>query len=210
MNDLTNRFASKVFDLGTMKQRLPKDTYREMLRCIRDGKRLDISVANIVANAMKDWAIEQGATHFTHWFQPMTGITAEKHDGFISPRKRRRRHHHGILRQGAGAGRIGRLVLPVGRAAVHLRGPGLHRLGPHLLRLHQGHGALHPHGVLQLRRRGAGHEDAAAAVHGGHQPPGHPHTEAVRPRGTSRPSPPWARSRSISWWISPWWISGRT
>ena len=85
MNDLTNRFASKVFDLGTMKQRLPKDTYRVMLRCIRDGKRLDVSIANVVANAMKDWAIEQGATHYTHWFQPMTGVTAEKHDSFISP-----------------------------------------------------------------------------------------------------------------------------
>ena len=85
MKDLTSRFACNVFDLGTMKQRLPKDTYREMLRCIRDGKRLDVSIANVVANAMKDWAIEQGATHFTHWFQPMTGITAEKHDSFISP-----------------------------------------------------------------------------------------------------------------------------
>ena len=85
MNDIANRFASKVFNLSTMRQRLPKDTYREMLRCINEGKRLDLSVANIVANAMKDWAIEQGATHFTHWFQPMTGITAEKHDGFISP-----------------------------------------------------------------------------------------------------------------------------
>ena len=85
MSDLTNRFASKVFNLSTMKQRLPKGTYREMLRCINDGQRLDLDTANIVANAMKDWAIEQGATHFTHWFQPMTGITAEKHDGFISP-----------------------------------------------------------------------------------------------------------------------------
>ena len=85
MSDLTGRFGCRVFNLTTMKQRLPKDTYREMLRCIHEGKRLDISVANIVANAMKDWAIEQGATHFTHWFQPMTGITAEKHDGFISP-----------------------------------------------------------------------------------------------------------------------------
>ena len=85
MNDLTNRFGCRVFNLTTMRQRLPKDTYREMLRCIQAGKRLDISTANIVANAMKDWAIEHGATHFTHWFQPMTGITAEKHDGFISP-----------------------------------------------------------------------------------------------------------------------------
>ena len=85
MNDVSSRFAEKVFDLSTMRQRLPKDTYREMLRCIEDGVRLDIGVANIVANAMKDWAIEQGATHFTHWFQPMTGITAEKHDSFIAP-----------------------------------------------------------------------------------------------------------------------------
>ena len=85
MQDVANRFAANVFNLTTMRQRLPKDTYREMLRCIADGKRLDIAVANIVANAMKDWAIEQGATHFTHWFQPMTGITAEKHDSFISP-----------------------------------------------------------------------------------------------------------------------------
>ena len=84
MNDVTNRFAAKVFDLSTMRQRLPKDTFREMLQCIADGKRLDIAVANIVANAMKDWAIEQGATHFTHWFQPMTGITAEKHESFIA------------------------------------------------------------------------------------------------------------------------------
>ena len=85
MKDVSNRFAAKVFNLTTMRQRLPKDTYKEMLRCIADGKRLDIAVANIVANAMKDWAIEQGATHFTHWFQPMTGITADKHDSFISP-----------------------------------------------------------------------------------------------------------------------------
>ena len=85
MKDVANRFATKVFNLTTMRQRLPKDTYKEMLLCISGGKRLDIAVANIVANAMKDWAIEQGATHFTHWFQPMTGITAEKHDSFISP-----------------------------------------------------------------------------------------------------------------------------
>ena len=85
MNDVSTRFAAKVFNLSIMRQRLPRDTYREMLRCINEGKRLDLSVANIVANAMKDWAIEQGVTHFTHWFQPTTGVTAEKHDSFISP-----------------------------------------------------------------------------------------------------------------------------
>ena len=74
-----------VFNDHVMKERLPKETYKAMQKTIRDGRRLDINVATVVANAMKDWAIEKGATHFTHWFQPMTGVTAEKHDSFISP-----------------------------------------------------------------------------------------------------------------------------
>jgi glutamine synthetase len=74
-----------VFGDSTMRERLPKETYKALKKTIQDGNTLDLSVANIVANAMKDWAIEKGATHFTHWFQPMTGITAEKHDSFISP-----------------------------------------------------------------------------------------------------------------------------
>ncbi len=78
-------FGCMVFDDTTMKARLPKETYKAMKKAINDGKRLDIEVANVVASAMKDWAVEKGATHFTHWFQPMTGITAEKHDSFISP-----------------------------------------------------------------------------------------------------------------------------
>lgn len=78
-------FGSNVFDDMTMRARLPKDTYKAMVRTIKDGRSLDLTVANVVANAMKDWAIERGATHYTHWFQPMTGITAEKHDSFISP-----------------------------------------------------------------------------------------------------------------------------
>ena len=68
-----------------MRERLPKDVYKSLRKTIDNGKDLDITVANAVANAMKDWAIEKGATHYTHWFQPMTGITAEKHDSFISP-----------------------------------------------------------------------------------------------------------------------------
>ena len=85
MSHLTEIFASMVFNEGVMKQRLPKDTYQALKETIKLGKQLDIRVANVVANAMKDWAVEKGATHFTHWFQPMTGITAEKHDSFISP-----------------------------------------------------------------------------------------------------------------------------
>ena len=78
-------FASMVFDDAVMQERLPKETYRALKKTAKDGRSLDISIANVVANAMKDWAIEKGATHYTHWFQPMTGVTAEKHDSFISP-----------------------------------------------------------------------------------------------------------------------------
>ncbi len=85
MKSVPEYFGCMVFDDKTMKSRLPKETYKAMKKAIQDNKRLDISVANVVANAMKDWAIEKGATHYTHWFQPMTGITAEKHDSFISP-----------------------------------------------------------------------------------------------------------------------------
>ena len=78
-------FGSMVFNDKVMKDRLPKDAYQALRKTIRLGKRLDRSVADVVANAMKDWAVEKGVTHFTHWFQPMTGVTAEKHDSFISP-----------------------------------------------------------------------------------------------------------------------------
>ncbi len=87
MNNITDCFGTMVFDDTAMRKKLPKETYDAMRRTIKDGKRLDIELANIVAAAMKDWAIEKGATHYTHWFQPMTGITAEKHDSFISPTK---------------------------------------------------------------------------------------------------------------------------
>ncbi|MFI3200704.1 MAG: glutamine synthetase III [Eubacteriales bacterium] len=84
-NKIPQLFGSMVFGDATMKARLPKDTYKELKKTIEQGKHLELDVANIVATAMKDWAIEKGATHFTHWFQPMTGITAEKHDSFINP-----------------------------------------------------------------------------------------------------------------------------
>ncbi len=85
MKEIPEMFGSLVFGDAVMQQRLPKETYKALNRTIAQGRSLDPSVANVVANAMKDWAIEKGATHFTHWFQPMTGVTAEKHDSFISP-----------------------------------------------------------------------------------------------------------------------------
>ena len=84
MANLNSLFGSKVFNDAVMKESLPKETYISLRDTISAGKELDISVANIVANAMKDWAIDNGATHYTHWFQPMTGITAEKHDSFLT------------------------------------------------------------------------------------------------------------------------------
>lgn len=83
MSDAVNLYATMVFDDQCMKSRLPKDTYRKYQATVKEGKRLDRDCAYVIANEMKNWAIEKGATHYTHWFQPMTGITAEKHDAFI-------------------------------------------------------------------------------------------------------------------------------
>ena len=85
MDKVIEIFGSNVFNDTVMKERLPEDTYRILKSTIKEGKGIDSSIADTVAFAMKEWAIEKGATHFTHWFQPLTGITAEKHDSFISP-----------------------------------------------------------------------------------------------------------------------------
>lgn len=85
MNMVTEIYGTNVFNEKVMKERLPKETFKELAKTIQDGKPLNIKIANAVAHAMKVWAIEKGATHYTHWFQPMTGVTAEKHDSFIDP-----------------------------------------------------------------------------------------------------------------------------
>ena len=85
MKQVTDYFGSMVFNDKTMESKLPSDVYKSLKKTIEEGKELDISVANSVATAMKDWAVSLGATHYTHWFQPMTGATAEKHESFISP-----------------------------------------------------------------------------------------------------------------------------
>ncbi len=83
---VSEEYGSLVFTDADMQDRLPKPTYRELRQTIDDGKPLDLDIANEVAHAMKEWALEKGATHFTHWFQPLTGITSEKHDSFINPK----------------------------------------------------------------------------------------------------------------------------
>ena len=85
MKNIKETFGSMVFNDAVMQERLPRSTYKALKTCLASDTPLDIDTANVVANAMKDWAIEKGATHFTHWFQPMTGVTAEKHDSFIAP-----------------------------------------------------------------------------------------------------------------------------
>ncbi len=85
MTNVPQIFGSMVFNDKVMQERLPKTTYKALKKTVENGEQLDISVANVVANAMKDWAVELGCTHYTHWFQPMTGVTAEKHDSFIQP-----------------------------------------------------------------------------------------------------------------------------
>ena len=85
MQSIPEIFGSMVFNDDIMRERLPKEVYKSLTKTIATGRTIDASVADVVANAMKDWAIEKGATHYTHWFQPLTGVTAEKHDSFISP-----------------------------------------------------------------------------------------------------------------------------
>ena len=85
LESINEIFGCMVFDAAAMKERLPKDTYKQVMRTREEGVPLTREVADVVANAMKDWAIEKGVTHFAHWFQPMTGVTAEKHDSFIAP-----------------------------------------------------------------------------------------------------------------------------
>ena len=186
-------FGADVFSRTVMRQRLPKEVYRSLLRTIEQGEPLDPAVADVVAAAMKDWAIENGATHYTHWFQPLTGSTAEKHDSLVVPDGQRRRRLQ-LLRLRPGAGRAGRLELPVRRPARHVRGPRLHRLGRHQPRLpharRQQRHALHPHGVRLVDRRGARQEDPAPALDGG--------ALASRRCGSSSSSAPTRASRGSS------------
>ena len=85
MSTIASLYGSMVFNDDKMKKRLPADVYKRYHQCLKEGSELSGADANVIANEMKDWAVEMGATHYTHWFQPMTGITAEKHDSFIEP-----------------------------------------------------------------------------------------------------------------------------
>ena len=138
-------FGKNVFNETVMKERLPKSVFKKMKKTIEDGAELDPSIADVVAHAMKDWAIERGATHYTHWFQPLTGVTAEQHDSFISAPDA----------EGAHQGRAGCILLPVRRPACYLRGKRLYRMG------------LHFPGLFKRRclRRDSLHSDRVLLLH---------------------------------------------
>ena len=118
-----------MFSADLQRQRLPKHVYKALQRTLERGEALDTSLADAVAQAMKDWAMERGATHYTHWFQPLTGLDGGEARLLLRPRGRR----HGdrrVLRQGADPGRARRLFVPDRRHQGHVRGTRLHRLGP--------------------------------------------------------------------------------
>ncbi|MBE6470734.1 MAG: glutamine synthetase III, partial [Coriobacteriaceae bacterium] len=85
MGRIAEEYGMLVFNDHTMQEMLPSGTYKTLSKTIKEGKPLDLEVANVVAHAMKEWAVAHGATHYTHWFQPLSGITSEKHDAFINP-----------------------------------------------------------------------------------------------------------------------------
>ena len=124
MARVSDTYGSMVFNEHTMQERLPSATYKSLLKTMKQGEPLEIEVANVVAHAMKEWAIEKGATHFTHWFQPLTGITVREARQLPRPGERRPRHHE-LLRQGAHPGRARRVQsFPSGglRATFEARG----------------------------------------------------------------------------------------
>ena len=176
-------FGSLVFNDAAQQKRLPKNVYDALRRTIIRGEPLDPSIADAVATALKDWAIESGATHYTHWFQPLTGITAEKHDSFLAPVTDGRAVYE-FSGQGARQGRARCVEFPVGRDAVHVRGPRLHGLGsdepPVAAEERQCHDARDSDGVRQLDRRGARQEDTAAALDGSAVEAGRARPQALR------------------------------
>ena len=148
-------FGEDTFGLHEMRSRLPDKVLKQLQNTIDHGEELDPGIADAVAAAMKDWALSRGATHYTHWFQPLTGSTAEKHDSFLKVGRGRPRHH-GIRGRRTGPGRARRLVVPVGGPPRHVRGARLHGVGSDLASVHHGGRVgvvpLYPHRVLQLGR----------------------------------------------------------
>ena len=147
-------FGENVFDLKVMQDKLPKEVFKSLKETIEKGTMLDPNIAGVVANAMKDWAVEKGATHYTHWFQPMTGVTAEKHDSFISPTKDGK-----VIMDFSGkelvVGESDASSFPSGGVRAPFEARGDTALGSHVLRIHQRRHSVHPVYLLFVQRRSA-------------------------------------------------------
>ncbi len=150
-------FGENVFNDSVMKERLPKSVYKKLKQTIEDGSELDPTIADVVAHAMKDWAVDNGATHYTHWFQPLTGVTAEKHDSFIGNFDSQGKVLMDLSGKELIKGETGRFFFPVRRPARDLRGPRIYRLGLHfrgiLKERCNRRNTLYPNRLLFLQRR---------------------------------------------------------
>ena len=167
METVADYFGSLVFNDNVMREKLPKDIYKTLRRTIAEGKDIDLAVANSVANAMKTWALEHGCTHYTHWFQPMTGITAEKHDSFVNPAEGGR-----VLLEFSGKclikGEADGSSFPSGGLRATFEARGYTAWDPTSYAFIRDD-VLYIPTVLLLHWRGPGQEDTAAQKHGGHQ-----------------------------------------
>jgi glutamine synthetase len=172
-----------------MRERLPKQTFKALMRTIDEGERLDHNVADVVASVMKDWAIERGATHFTHWFQPLTGSTAEKHDAMLIPDGGRQRRH-AVLGVDLVQGEPDASSFPSGglRATFEARGyTAWDPTSPAFIIRGSNHGTLCiPTAFVSWTGRGARQEDPAAALDR-RAPAGDAHPQALRHRRGRQP-----------------------
>ena len=180
--NVTEIFGSNVFSTAVMRERLPKGVFQEVMDVMKHGGNISMATADIVANAMKDWAVEKGATHYTHWFQPLTGITAEKHDACYHPAGGRK-DHPPAHRQAAHHGGVRRLSFPSGglRSTHYARGyTAWDMTSPAFVKeMTAAPSCASPPSSSPTPGR-PWIEDPAAALHGGHQHPGPAHPAPVR------------------------------
>ena len=150
-------FGENVFNDTVMQERLPKKVYKNLRKTIEEGKDLDLETADVIAHEMKEWAIEKGATHYTHWFLPLTGVTAEKHDSFISAP--------------LPSGKV--LMTFSGKELINIRGKRIYSMGLYITGIRKTgcrrSYTLYPNSILLLYRRGTGSEDTVASFYGSYQ-----------------------------------------
>ena len=122
-------FGEDVFNDTVMQERLPKKVYKDLKKTIEEGKELDLATADVIAHEMKEWAIEKGATHYTHWFQPLTGVTAEKHDSFISAPLPNGKVLMSFSGKRTDQRRTGCIFIPIRRTSCNIRSKRIYSMG---------------------------------------------------------------------------------